>query len=113
MDEEGYLYISDRLKDMINVSGFKVWPAEVEGVLYKLDGIREIAVYGLPHPEKGEQVIAAVVLKEGAPLTAEDIVAYCREHMGAYKVPSRVDIVESLPRSPTGKLLKRILRDKG
>jgi long-chain acyl-CoA synthetase len=113
MDEEGYLYISDRLKDMINVSGFKVWPAEVEGYLYKIEGIRETAVYGLPHPEKGEQVVAAVVLKDGTALTADDIIAYCREHIGAYKVPSRVDIVETLPKSPTGKLLKRVLRERG
>ncbi len=113
MDEQGYLYISDRLKDMINVSGFKVWPAEVEGYLYKLPGIREAAVYGLPDSEKGERVVAAVVLAECGTVTAGGIVAYCREHMAAYKVPSRVDIVEALPRSPTGKLLKRVLREKG
>lgn len=113
MDEQGYLYISDRLKDMINVAGFKVWPAEVEGCLYKLPGIREVAVYGLPDSEKGERVVAAVVLAERGTATADGIVAYCREHMAAYKVPTRVDIVEDLPRSPTGKLLKRILRDKG
>jgi long-chain acyl-CoA synthetase len=113
MDEQGYLYISDRLKDMINVSGFKVWPAEVEGYLYKLPDIREVAVYGLPDSKKGEQVVAAVVLAESGTATADGIAAYCREHMAAYKVPTRVDIVEDLPRSPTGKLLKRVLRERG
>jgi len=112
MDDDGYVYIVDRVKDMINVSGFKVWPAEVEKYLYQIPQVQEVAVYGLPHPEKGEQVAAAVVPREAGRLTAEDVIAYCRENIAAYKVPARVDIVSELPKSPTGKILKRILRDQ-
>jgi long-chain acyl-CoA synthetase len=112
MDEDGYVYIVDRVKDMINVSGFKVWPAEVEKYLYQIPQVQEVAVYGLPHSEKGEQVAAAVVPKAGERLTADDVIAYCRDNIAAYKVPARVDIVGELPKSPTGKILKRILRDQ-
>ncbi len=113
MDDEGYVFIVDRVKDMINVSGFKVWPAEVEQFLYKHPAIQEVAVYGKPHPEKGEMVVAAIVLREDAGATSEEIIAYCRSHMAAYKAPARVDFVSELPKSATGKILKRTLRDKG
>lgn len=112
MDKDGYVYITDRVKDMINVSGFKVWPAEVEQYLYKLPGIQEAAVYGVPAGEKGEAVAVAVVLAEGATLTSDGIIAYCRDNIAAYKVPARVDIVSELPKSASGKILKRILREK-
>ncbi len=112
MDDDGYVFIVDRVKDMINLSGFKVWPAEVEQYLYKLPQVQEVAVYGLPHPEKGEQVVAAVVPKPGQALSADDVIAYCRANIAAYKVPARVDIVSELPKSPTGKILKRVLRDQ-
>lgn len=112
MDDAGYVYIVDRVKDMINVAGFKVWPAEVEQYLYKLPGLQEVAVYGLPHPDKGEQVVAAVVPRPGHALGAEDVLAYCRAHIAAYKVPARVDIVAELPKSATGKILKRVLREQ-
>lgn len=113
VDDEGYVFIVDRVKDMINVSGFKVWPAEVEQFLYKHPAIQEVAVYGLSHPEKGEMVVAAIVLREGARATGEEIIAYCRSHMAAYKAPARVEFVSELPKSATGKILKRTLRDKG
>lgn len=112
MDKDGYVYITDRVKDMINVSGFKVWPAEVEQYLYKLPGVQEAAVYGVAAGAQGEKVVVAVVLKAGAKLTAEEIIAYCREHIAAYKVPAQVDIVKELPKSPSGKLLKRVLRQQ-
>jgi long-chain acyl-CoA synthetase len=112
MDKDGYVYITDRVKDMINVSGFKVWPAEVEQYLYKLPGVQEAAVYGIPAGAQGEKVVVAVVLKAGATLTAEDIIAYCRQNIAAYKVPAQVDIVKELPKSPSGKLLKRVLRQQ-
>lgn len=110
MDDEGYVFIVDRVKDMINVSGFKVWPAEVENALYRHPDVREIAVYGVPHPEKGEAVRAAVVLREGATTTSEAIIAYCRDNLAVYKAPEQVDIVTELPKSATGKILKRVLR---
>jgi len=112
MDEDGYVYIVDRVKDMINVSGFKVWPAEVEQYLYRMPQVQEVAVYGIPHPEKGEQVAVAVVPRAGQALSAEEVIAYCRENIAAYKVPARVDVVSELPKSATGKILKRVLRDQ-
>lgn len=113
MDDEGYVFIVDRVKDMINVSGFKVWPAEVEEFLYKHPAIKEVAVFGIPHPEKGEAVAAAIVLKEDAHVTSEDIIRHCRTHLAAYKAPARVDFISELPKSATGKILKRTLRDRG
>ena len=113
MDEEGYVFIVDRVKDMINVSGFKVWPAEVEHYLYQIPEIKEVAVYGLPDQLKGESVCAAVVVKDGAQLRPEYVIDWCREKLAAYKTPARVDIVKELPKSATGKILKRMLRQQG
>jgi len=112
MDEDGYVYIVDRVKDMINVSGFKVWPAEVENALYRHPAVKEVAVYGVPDPLKGEKVHVALVLKEGAHPTPEEFIAYCREKLAAYKAPERVEFVQELPKSATGKILKRVLRDQ-
>lgn len=112
MDDEGYIFIMDRVKDMINAAGFKVYPAEVEQVLYKHPAVREVAVYGVKDPVKGEVVKAAIVLKQGAAATSEEIIAYCRDRMAVYKAPAHVDFVKDLPRNPTGKILKRVLRDQ-
>lgn len=112
MDDEGYVFIVDRVKDMINVAGFKIWPAEIEQFLYTHPAIKELAVYGVPHPEKGETVRAAIVLKENTSATAEDITSFCRENLANYKVPAFVDFVDELPKSATGKILKRVLRDQ-
>ena len=110
MDDEGYVFIVDRVKDMINVAGFKVWPAEVEQVLYRHPAVREVAVYGASDPVKGEAVNAAIVLKEDARITADEIVAFCRDRMAVYKAPTSVEFVKELPKSATGKILKRVLR---
>jgi long-chain acyl-CoA synthetase len=112
MDKDGYVYIVDRVKDMVNVSGFKVWPAEVEHVLYRHAAVKEVAVYGAPDPVKGEHVRAAVVLKEGRQATADELVQFCRDHLAVYKAPERVELVKELPKSATGKILKRVLRDQ-
>lgn len=112
MDDEGYVFIVDRVKDMINIAGFKVWPAEVEQVIYRHPLVKETAVYGVPHPEKGELAKAAVVLKEGEDATGEEIIDFCREKLANYKIPSAVEIVDELPKGATGKILKRVLRDK-
>jgi long-chain acyl-CoA synthetase len=112
MDEDGYVFIVDRVKDMINVSGFKVWPAEVENLLYAHPAVKEIAVYGAPDPEKGEEVRAAIVLKEGQRVTADAIVQYCRDNLAVYKAPAKVEFVRELPKSATGKILKRVLREQ-
>ena len=111
MDEQGYVFIVDRVKDMINAAGFKIWPAEVEQYLYRHPKIKELAVYGVPHPQKGEAVCATIVLKEGMKATSEEIIAYCRENLANYKVPSAVFFSDELPKSATGKILKRVLRD--
>jgi len=111
-DADGYFFIVDRVKDMINVSGFKVWPAEVEQTLYRHPAIREVAVYGVRDPVKGEAVKAAVILESGASATPEEIIAFCREQLAVYKAPGAVDIVSELSKSATGKILKRVLRGR-
>jgi long-chain acyl-CoA synthetase len=98
---------------MINAAGFKIWPREVEEVLFQHPAIRECAVVGLTDPEKGEVPAAYLVLREGASLTVEQLDAYCRQHLAAYKVPRRVEFVRALPKNATGKILKRVLRDEG
>ena len=112
IDEDGYVFIVDRVKDMINVAGFKVWPAEVEQSLYRHSAVKEVAVYGVPDPEKGESVKAAVVLKAGVSCSEEELRAFCREKMANYKIPNSLEFVEELPKSATGKILKRVLRDQ-
>lgn len=112
MDEDGYFYIVDRLKDMINVSGFKVYPAEVENVLYQLPQIAETAVYGIPDEMSGETVRALVVLKESHTVAAEEIINFCRHRLAAYQVPQRIHFVPELPKSATGKILKRIIQQE-
>jgi len=112
MDQDGYIFIVDRVKDMINAAGFKIWPREVEEVLFQHPAIKECAVVGLADAEKGEIPAAYLVLRQDASLTIEDFDAYCRHHLAAYKVPRRVEFVESLPKNATGKILKRVLRDE-
>ena len=110
MDDEGYVFIVDRVKDMINVAGFKVWPAEVEQALYRHPAIREVAVYGVSDAIKGEAVKAAIILREGATAGGEEIISFCRERLAVYKAPASVEFVKELPKSATGKILKRVLR---
>ena len=110
MDEDGYVYLIDRAKDMVNVSGFKVWPREVEEVLAKHQAIVEAAVIGVPDPVSGEAVKAFVVKKEGARLTDQEIIDFCRDRIAVYKAPREAEFIEALPRNPSGKVLKRELR---
>jgi long-chain acyl-CoA synthetase len=112
MDRDGYFYIVDRLKDTINTSGFKVYPTEVENVFYQHPAIAEVAVYGVPDSIKGEIVAANVVLKAGYSITEEQIHQFCYQNMAAYKVPRAIHIVEAIPKNPTGKVLKRVLREQ-
>lgn len=111
MDEDGYFYIVQRKKDMIIVSGFNVYPNEVEEVLFTHEAIVEAAVIGVPDTYRGEAVKAFVVLKPGAQPTMAEITDFCRERLAKYKVPSQIEIVESLPKSAVGKVLRRELRD--
>ncbi|MCB1523865.1 MAG: hypothetical protein KDJ23_07190, partial [Rhodoblastus sp.] len=100
----------DRKKDMIVASGFKVWPREVEDVLYTHPAVREAAVIGVTDPYRGETVKAVVSLKPGATATAAELDAHCRAKMAAYKRPQQIEIVEELPKTVTGKILRRMLR---
>jgi long-chain acyl-CoA synthetase len=110
-DADGFFYLVDRVKDMINAAGFKVWPREVEEVLYAHPGVKECAVVGLPDAVKGETVAAFIVTREGSAPTAAEVEAFCRERMAAYKVPRRIEMVDAVPKSATGKILKRVLRE--
>ena len=112
MDRDGYFYIVDRLKDMINVSGFKVYPAEVENVLYQHPAVSEAAVYGIPDSLRGEIVSAHIVLKGNWTITEAAIAAFCAERIATYKVPQYFKFVDSIPKNPTGKVLKRVLREE-
>lgn len=110
MNKEGWIFIVDRKKDMINASGYKVWPKEVEDVIYTHPVIREAAVVGVPDEYRGETVKAVVSVKPGTTLRPEDLIAYCRERMAAYKYPRQVEILSDLPKTVTGKILRRELR---
>src|SRR5579875_1080206 len=110
MDPKGWFYIVDRKKDQINVSGYKVWPREVEDVLYEHPAVREAAVVGVPDAYRGETVRAFVSLRPGAEATADELIAFCRQRMAAYKYPRQVEFLAELPKTVTGKVLRRELR---
>jgi fatty-acyl-CoA synthase len=113
MDADGFFYIADRLKRMINAAGFKVWPAELEATLYKHPQVKEVAIVSAPDERRGETVKAYVVLREGVTgLTEASLIAWCREHMAAYKVPRQVEFIDALPRSGTGKIQWRTLQER-
>ncbi|MBW8735868.1 MAG: AMP-binding protein [Streptomyces turgidiscabies] len=112
MDAEGWLYVVDRKKDMINASGFKVWPREVEDVLYTHPAVREAAVVGVPDKYRGETVKAYISLRPGAEGDPDALAAYCKERLAAYKYPRQVEILPDLPKTATGKILRRELRTR-
>ena len=110
MDADGWFYLVDRKKDQINASGYKVWPREVEDVLYGHEAVREAAVVGVPDEYRGETVKAFVSLKEGRSADADELMAFCKERMAAYKYPRQVEILDEIPKTATGKILRRELR---
>ena len=110
IDDEGYITVVDRKKDMIKTGGENVASREVEEAIYQLPGVSEVAVVGLPHPRWVEAVVAVVVPKPGAGITEADVVAHCSQHLAPFKAPKRVILVDALPKNPSGKLLKRELR---
>jgi long-chain acyl-CoA synthetase len=110
MDAEGWFYIVDRKKDQINAAGYKVWPREVEDVLYAHPAIREAAVVGVPDAYRGETVKAFVSLKSGRSADEAELIAFCKERMAAYKYPRQVEVLDELPKTPTGKILRRELK---
>ncbi len=111
-DEDGYVFIVDRKKDLIKPSGFQVWPREVEEVIAGHPAVSDVAVAGVSDPHQGEAVMAWVVLRPGAPATVQEIRAFCRERLAAYKVPKHVEFRASLPKTMIGKVLRRALRDE-
>ena len=111
LDDDGYLYIHDRVKDMIVSGGENVYPAEVENVLMKHPGIADVAVIGVPHEKWGETAKAIVVRAPGTEATPEEIIAFSREQLAKFKCPTSVDFVDVLPRNPSGKVLKKDLRE--
>ncbi|MGW7381665.1 class I adenylate-forming enzyme family protein [Streptomyces sp. NPDC054794] len=112
MDEQGWVYVVDRKKDMINASGFKVWPREVEDVLYTHPAVREAAVVGVPDGYRGETVKAYISLRPGAESDPGALAAYCKERLAAYKYPRQVEILPDLPKTASGKILRRELRSR-
>jgi long-chain acyl-CoA synthetase len=115
MDEDGYLFVSDRAKDMIISGGVNIYPAEVEGVLAAHQSVGDVAVIGVPDPEWGESVKAVVEVVDGvepSDALASELIAFCRERISGYKCPRTVDFREQLPRTDGGKLYKRLLRDE-
>jgi long-chain acyl-CoA synthetase len=112
VDEEEYLFLVDRTKDMINSAGFKIWPREVEEVLYQHPAIREAAVIGVPDPVRGEIAKGVVALRDGVTVTSAELIAFCRQQLASYKVPAMFEVVDALPRNATGKILKRLIREE-
>ena len=110
MDSQGWFYIVDRKKDQINVSGYKVWPREVEDVLYEHEAVREAAVVGVADEYRGETVKAYVSLRPGKSVTADELIAFTKERMAAYKYPRQIEFLDEVPKTVTGKLLRRELR---
>ena len=110
MDEQGWFYIVDRKKDQINAGGYKVWPREVEDVLYEHEAVREAAVVGVPDEYRGETVKAFVSLRPGRSVDEAGLIAFCKERMAAYKYPRHIEFLDEIPKTVTGKLLRRELR---
>lgn len=111
MDEDGYLFIVDRKKDMIIAGGYNIYPRDIDEVLFEHPKIKEACAVGIPDPYRGETVKAFIALKEGEYLTKDEIVKYCKEKLAAYKVPKMIEFLDDLPKSAIGKVLRRELRD--
>ena len=112
LDENGYLFLVDRKKDMIITGGENVYSSEIEAVLYRHPGVSEAAVIGIPDDRYGEALFAVIVPKAGTSLTAEQIIEHCRAYIGGYKIPRRIALVDSLPRTAVGKVQKAVLRER-
>ncbi len=110
-DDEGYYYIVDRIKDMIIRGGVNIYPAEVEEVLTTIPGIEDVAVVGKPDREFGESVAAFIVRSPDSEISEDDIKAYCGKEMANQKIPTHIIFTDEIPRTPTGKILKRVLRE--
>ncbi|MEM5789328.1 MAG: long-chain fatty acid--CoA ligase, partial [Syntrophobacteraceae bacterium] len=110
MDEDGYVFIVDRKKDLVISGGYNIYPREIDEVIQEHPKVRDAAAVGVPDPNRGEVIKAFVVLKHGENLTSEEIIAWCRERLAPYKVPKQVELRDSLPKTSVGKILRRELR---
>jgi long-chain acyl-CoA synthetase len=111
MDENGFFYIEDRKKDMILVSGFNVYPNEIEGVVVEMEGVLEAAAVGIPDEKSGE-VVKLFVVRNDPAVTEEDVLNFCSENLTRYKMPKEIEFRDDLPKSNVGKILRRALRDE-
>ena len=111
MDTEGYVFLADRKEDKIITGGFNVYPAEIEGTLSEHSAVAECAVFAIPDPKWGEAVRAAVTLRPGCAADSEELIAFCKQHLARFKVPKAIDVLEELPKSGVGKILRRALRE--
>ncbi|HVL89244.1 MAG TPA: long-chain fatty acid--CoA ligase [Actinomycetota bacterium] len=112
LDEDGYLYITERKKDLIIRGGFNIYPRDIEEIIYGNPKVQECAVVGVPDPSMGEEVVAYVVLRPGESLTEDEVMSLCRENLAKYKTPKYVRFIDSLPKNPVGKIMKKDLRDR-
>jgi long-chain acyl-CoA synthetase len=112
VDEEGYFTIEERKKDLIKASGYSVFPAEVEAIMYRHPAVAEVGVVGVPDPYRGEDVLAFVVRRPGATTSERELVEWCRAEMAVYKAPRAVRFVPTLPKTGSGKIVKRALREQ-
>jgi 4-coumarate--CoA ligase len=112
VDADGYLAIRDRLKELIKVKGFQVAPAEVEAELLSLPGVADCAVIGVPDDDAGERPLAFLVRQPGSDLSADDVLAALKPRLASYKLPIRVEFIDAIPKSASGKILRRVLRDR-
>lgn len=110
MDEEGYIYLKDRIKDMVVSGGENIYPVEVENTVVKHPSVIDVAVIGVPHEKFGEALLAFVVLAPEAELSCDELVEFCRDKIAGYKIPRQMEVIAELPRNPSGKILKKILR---
>ena len=110
MDEDGYFYIVDRMKDMIISGGYNVYPRDIEEVFFEHPKVQEATAIGVPHPKRGEQVKVFVVLNEGETATQEELIEYCKDKLAAYKLPTMIEFRDELPKTNVGKVLKKDLR---
>jgi len=112
LDDEGYLYVSDRVKDMIISGGENIYPREIEDVIFRMPAVADAAVIGVPDEKWGETVKAVIQVKEGETLTENDVLSHCRQNLGGFKQPKSVEFIDLIPRNLSGKVLKKDLRAK-
>jgi len=112
LDEDGDLFVVDRVKDMIIRGGENIYPAELEDIIYRFPGVAEAAIVGTPDPTYGEDIVAFIVASPGATLSGQEIADFMKKETSSFKVPKKIHIIDALPKTPVGKILKRELREK-